>query len=88
MTFFIHNCFILQYVYIDCQNVLTIICSSSGGSIVLMQLLVTSLSVSGRPVHMFRENCVLFQHMNRTATYWELRSQILHQYNSTSCWCP
>ena len=32
-------------------------CSSSGGWIVLMQHLVSSLSVSGRPVHRLRGNC-------------------------------
>ena len=39
-------------------------CSSSGGQIVLIQHLVSSLSVSGRPVH-------------RTATYREWRYQML-----------
>ena len=31
-------------------------CSSPGGQIVLIQHLVSSLSVSGRPVHRLREN--------------------------------
>ena len=64
---------ILQYVYYNPLHVSSIICSSSGGWIVLMQHLVSSLSVSGRPVH-------------RTATYWDWRHQMLHQYNSTSWW--
>ena len=54
-------------------HVLSIICSSSGGWIVLMQHLVSSLSVSGHLVH-------------RTATYWEWRYQMLLQHNSTSRW--
>ena len=49
--------FILQYVYYNPLHVSSIICSSSGGWIVLMQHLVSSLSVSGRPVHRLRENC-------------------------------
>jgi len=32
-------------------------CSSSGGQIVLIQHLVSSLSVSDRPVHRLRKNC-------------------------------
>jgi len=35
-------------------------CSSSGGQIVLIQHLVSSLSVSDRPVHRLRENCSSF----------------------------
>jgi hypothetical protein len=35
----------------------TISCSSSGGQIALIQHLVSSLSVSDRPVHRLRENC-------------------------------
>jgi len=34
-------------------------CSSSGGQIVLIQHLVSSLSVSDRPVHRLRKNCFL-----------------------------
>ena len=49
-------CFILQYVYYNPLHVSSIICSSSGGWIVLMQHLVSSLSVSGHPVHRLREN--------------------------------
>ena len=48
-----------------------ITCSSSGGQIVLIQHLVSSLSVSDCPVH-------------RTVTYWEWRYQILYWYNLTS----
>ena len=58
MTNLIHTCFILQYVYYNPLHVSSIICSSSGGSVVLMQHLVSSLSVSGGPVH-------------RTATDWQ-----------------
>ena len=61
----------LLYVYYNRLHVSSIICSSSGGWIVLMQHLVSSVSVSGRPVHW-------------TATYGEWRYQMLHQYNSTS----
>ena len=57
MTCWIHNCFILQYVYYNPVHVSSIVCPSSGGWIVLMQHLVSSLSVSGRPVHL-RENCL------------------------------
>ena len=46
----IHNYIILQYVYYDPPHVSSIICSSSGVWIVLMQNLVSSLSVSGRPM--------------------------------------
>jgi len=35
-------------------------CSSSGGQIVLIQHLVSSLSVSDRPVHRLRKNCSSF----------------------------
>jgi len=35
-------------------------CSSSGGQIVLIQHLVSSLSVSDRAVHMLRRNCSFF----------------------------
>jgi len=52
-------------------------CSSSGGQIVLIQHLVSSLSVSDRPVHRLRER-VLSQPVHRTITYWEWRYQILY----------
>jgi len=55
MTNLTHNCFILQYVYYSPLHVSSIICSSSGGQILLIQHLVFSISVSGRPVHRFRE---------------------------------
>jgi hypothetical protein len=47
-------------------------CSSSGGQIVLIQHLVSSLSVSDRPVHTLRENWtpVLSQRVHRKVTYW------------------
>jgi len=35
-------------------------CSSSGGQIVLIQYLVSSISVSDRPVHRLRKNCKFF----------------------------
>jgi hypothetical protein len=43
-------------------------CSSSGGQIVLIQHVVSSLSVSDRPVHRVRENCraVLSQPVRRS----------------------
>ena len=44
----------------------SIICSSSGGWIVFLQHLLSSLSISGCPVH-------------RKATCWEWRYQMLHQ---------
>jgi len=50
MTNLIHTCFILQYVYYNPLHLSSIICSSSGGWIVLMQHLVLSVSVSGYPV--------------------------------------
>ena len=56
MTNLIHTWFILQYVYYNPLHVSSITCSSSGGWIVLMQHLISSLSVSGRPVHRLREN--------------------------------
>jgi len=71
MTNLIHTCFILQYVYYDPLHVSSIICSSSGGLIVLMQHLVSA--VISQPVH-------------RTTTYCERRYQMLHQYNWTSWW--
>jgi len=40
-------------------------CSTSGGQIVLIQHLVSSVSVSDRPVH-------------RTVTYWDWRYQMLY----------
>ena len=75
MANLIHTCFNLQYVYYNPLHVSSIICSSSGSWIVLMQRLVSSLSVSGCPLHRLRENCaaVLFQPVHRTATYWEWR---------------
>ena len=57
MTNLIHTCFILQYVNYNPLHVSSITCSSSGGWIVLIQHLVSSLSVSGRPVHKLRGNC-------------------------------
>ena len=62
--------------FYDSLHVSRLICSSSGGWIVLMQHLVSSHSVSGCPV------------VRRTATYWEWRYQMLHQYNSNSWWWP
>jgi hypothetical protein len=61
MTNLIQNCFILQYVYYDPLHVSSIICSSSGGRIVLMQHLLSSLSVSGCPLHRLSQkesNCL------------------------------
>jgi hypothetical protein len=52
-------------------------CSSSGGQIVLIQHLVSPLSVSERPVHWLRKNAVLSQPVHRTVTYWEWRYQML-----------
>jgi len=79
MTNLINTCFILQYVYYNPLHVSSIICSSSGGWILLMQHLVSSLSVSGRSVHRLRENslstCALNGHWLR-----ELY-QMLHQCN-------
>jgi len=43
-------------------------CSSSGGQIVLIQHLVSSLSVSDRPVHRLRKNCKFFLNL----CTWEL----------------
>ena len=57
MTNLINTCFILQYVYYNPLHVSSFICSSSGGWIVLMQRLVSSLSVSGGSVHRLRGNC-------------------------------
>ena len=59
----IFNTFItILYVYMF----RAISCSSSGGQIVLIQHLVSSLSVSDRPVHTLRENS---QPVHRTVTY-------------------
>ena len=44
-------------------------CSSSGGQIVLIQHLVSSLSISDRPVYRLREDPVLSQPVHRTVTY-------------------
>jgi len=54
-------------------------CSSSGGQIVLTQHLVSSLSISDRPVHRLRKNCraVISQPVHRKVTYWEWRYQML-----------
>jgi hypothetical protein len=46
----------------------TISCSSSGGQIVLIQYLVSSLSVSDHPVHRLREKS-LSQPVHWTVTY-------------------
>ena len=51
MTNLIYTCFILQYIYYNHLHVSSIICSSSGSWNFLMQHPVSSLSVSGRPVH-------------------------------------
>jgi len=48
--------FILQYVYYNPVHDSSIICSSSVRWILLMQHLVSSLSVSSRPVHRFSLN--------------------------------
>ena len=58
MTNLIHTCFILQYVYYNPLHISSIICTSYGGWVVLMQHLVSSLSVSDRPVHRLRGNWV------------------------------
>ena len=58
-----HNSFILQqYVcYITILNMFRAVpCSSSGGQIVLLQPLVSSLSVNSRTVHRLREECSLY----------------------------
>ena len=47
----VKTCFILQYVFYNPLHVSSIICSSSGGWIVLMQHLISSLSVSDHTVH-------------------------------------
>jgi hypothetical protein len=62
----IFNTFItLLYMYMFWA----ISCSSSGGQIVLIQHLVSSLSVSDLSVHGLRKNC--------TVTYWKRRYQML-----------
>jgi len=53
-------------------------CSSSGGQIVLIHHLVSSLSVSDRPVHRLRKNRVPSQPIHRTVTYWEWRYQMMY----------
>jgi hypothetical protein len=66
-----------------------IICSSSGGQIVYIQHLVSSLCIGercGRTVYRLR---VLSQPVHRTATtftYTEWRYQMLYIYNLTSWW--
>ena len=55
-----YNSFILQqYVcYFTILNMFRAVpCSSSGGQIVLLQPLVSSLSVKGRTVHRLRVDC-------------------------------
>jgi len=55
----------------------TISCSSSGSQILSIQHLVSSLSVSDRPVHKLRKNCYagLSQPVHWPVTYWEWRYQ-------------
>jgi len=69
-----------KYVYSYSITILymfwALLCSSSGGSIVCVQHLVLSLSVSGRMLHWLRENWM--------ATHREWRYQMLYIYNWTS----
>ena len=44
-------------------------CSSSGGQIVLIQHLVSSLSISDRRAHRLRKNCSFSQPVHRTVTF-------------------
>jgi len=46
-----------------------LLCSLSGGQNCTIQLLVSSHSVGGRPVHRLREDSVLSQPVHRTVTY-------------------
>jgi len=52
MILLFHNTFISVLYMFQAMS-----CSTSGGQIVLIQHLVSSLSVSGHPVHRLRENC-------------------------------
>jgi hypothetical protein len=74
---------IFKYITILYMHMFRAISSaSSGGQIVLIQRLVSSLSVSDRPVHRLRKNWrkkkVLSQPVHRTDTYWEWRYQTLY----------
>ena len=52
-----HTYFVITFITIVYMYMFRAIsCSSSGGQIVLIQRLVSSLSVSDRPVHRLREN--------------------------------
>ena len=66
ITNLIHNSFILQQ-YI-CHIIIldmfrAVLCSSSGGQIVLLQPLVSSLSVNGRTVRRLRADCPITIYM-------------------------
>jgi len=54
-----HNLFILLYIYyiIILDMFRAIPCSSSGGQIIILQHLVSSLSVSSYSVHRLRADC-------------------------------
>jgi len=71
-----HTYFILQYIYYNPLQVSSIICSLSGGWIVRCSIWYRhSQSVAVRCTH-----------VHLTATEWDWRYQMLHQYNSTSWW--
>jgi hypothetical protein len=70
----IFNTFItILYMY-TCR---AICCSSSEGQIVLIQYLVSSLSVSDRPVHRLRNNCFADGHLLRLT----IPDAVLIQFN-------
>jgi len=54
-----------------------VLCSTSGGQIVLLQHLVSSLSVNGRAVRRLRADSVRSQPAYCTAVYREWRYQML-----------
>jgi hypothetical protein len=72
ITTLMHNSFILQQYtcYIIIIDMFQLeLCSSSGGQIVLLQHLVSSLSINGHKVHRLRADCM--------AIYWERPYQML-----------
>jgi len=79
MTNLMHKFFNTFFAILYMYMFRAISCSSSGGQILLIQHLVSSLSVSDRPVHRLRKNCraVLSQPVHRTVTYQEWWYQML-----------
>jgi len=69
MTNLIDTYFILQYVYYNPLHVSSIICSSSGGLIVLVQHLISSLLVTDK----FTDKYVYSNNVQQDATLHSLQ---------------